>query len=48
MIADMERELEKVRKARVKPGYHIDFVTGDINDTIKKKYYFRIIAFYNS
>ena len=37
MIADMRQELERVRKARQKPGHHIQFVTGEINDIIKKQ-----------
>ena len=37
MIADMEQEVKKVRKARVRPNHHVNFVTEDINGIIKKQ-----------
>lgn len=37
MISDMEKELEKVRRARTQPGEHTQFVTYEINEIIKDR-----------
>ena len=36
MIADMNRELNKIRKSRVKPEYHVGFVNEKINELIRE------------
>ena len=36
MILDMDQELKKIRKARVKPNHHIGFVNERINEEIRQ------------